>query len=53
MAITQVMTSSETAIARLAADHGRSGLRVTNPWVVYGKDGKPNARYHALEGFKK
>ncbi|MCC6809688.1 MAG: methyltransferase [Deltaproteobacteria bacterium] len=40
------------ALLRCEKD-GRSGLKVTNPWVVYGKDGKPNARYPALEGFKK
>ena len=39
------------ALLRCEKD-GLSGLRVTNPWVVYGKDGKPNSRYHALEGVK-
>lgn len=32
---------------------GRSGLKVSNPWVIYGKDGHPTTRFHALEGFKK
>jgi tRNA1(Val) A37 N6-methylase TrmN6 len=40
------------ALLRCEKD-GRSGLKISHPWVVYGKDGKPNARYHALEGFKK
>jgi tRNA1Val (adenine37-N6)-methyltransferase len=39
------------ALLRCEKD-GLSGLKVNNPWVVYGKDGKPNARYHALEGEK-
>jgi tRNA1Val (adenine37-N6)-methyltransferase len=39
------------ALLRCEKD-GRSGLKVSTPWVVFGRDGKPHARYHALEGMK-
>ncbi len=39
------------ALLRCEKD-GRSGLKVNAPWVVFARDGRPHARYHALEGMK-
>jgi tRNA1Val (adenine37-N6)-methyltransferase len=39
------------ALLRCEKD-GRSGLKVNTPWVVFTREGRPHARYHALEGMK-
>lgn len=44
---TRVRMPATLALLR-CEKHGRSGLRVSEPWLIYGKDGKPHARFHAL-----
>jgi tRNA1Val (adenine37-N6)-methyltransferase len=49
MTIVHTRPKSAPAFVLLRCEkQGRSGLRVTAPWLIYGSNGKPHSRYGAL-----